>query len=128
MIVVALWYNTLDVKTFQDMGFVLAALLSCGIFGLFMLGFLTTWGDGRAIGVGVLVTMLYTSFMVARRFGWLPPWLPTEVLPATDDYYTGLIANVLLFVVGFVLGGLLPGKKRDLTNLTVWTQDKTPLT
>jgi solute:Na+ symporter, SSS family len=128
MIVVALWYTTLDVKTFQDMGFVLAALLSCGIFGLFMLGFLTTWGDGRAIGVGVLVTMLYTSFMVARRFGLLPQWLPSEILPATEEYYTGLIANMLLFVVAFVIGSLLPGKKRDLTNLTVWTQDKTPLT
>jgi len=127
MIGVALWYDTLDIKTFQDMGFILAALLGCGIFGLFMLGFLTTWGDGRAVALGVILTMAYATFMVARHFEWLPGWFPDYIIPYTDEYYTGLIANVLLFLVGFIAGGLLPGKKRDLTNLTVWTQDDTPL-
>ena len=123
MIVVAVWYNSLEIKTFQDMGFILAALLGGGIFGLFMLGFLTTWGDGRAVGVGVVATLLYTLWMVAKRFNYLPE----GIFPDTDEYYTGLIANLVLFFVGFFLGGLLPKKKRDMTNLTVWTQDDTPL-
>ncbi len=123
MIGVALWYNTLEIKTFQDMGFILAALMGGGIFGLFMLGFLTTWGDGRAVGFGIAATTLYTLWMIAKKFELLPP----GTFPDTDEYYTGFIANVVMFLVGFFVGGLLMRKKRDLTNLTVWTQDNTPL-
>lgn len=124
MIVVALWYNSIEIKTFQDMGFILAALMGGGIFGLFMLGFLTTWGDGRAVGIGIVATTLYTLWMVAKRFELLPP----GTFPDTDEYYTGFIANIVMFLVGYFVGGLWGGRKRDLTNLTVWTQDNTPLT
>lgn len=123
MISVALWYTTLEVRTFQDMGMILGALMGGGLFGLFMLGFWTTWGDGRAVGCGIAATTLYTLWMLAKRFEVVPP----DIFPNTDEYYTGLIANMVMFLVGFFLGGLLPGKKRDLTNLTVWTQDDTPL-
>lgn len=123
MILVALWYTTLEVRTFQDMGIILGALMGGGLFGLFMLGFWTTWGDGRAVGCGIVATALYTLWMLAKQFEWIPP----DTFPNTDEYYTGLIANIVMFLVGFFLGGLLPAKKRDLTNLTVWTQDGTPL-
>ena len=43
---------------------------------------------------------------------------------------TGALANATMFLVAFFVGGLitkLEGKERDMTNLTVWTQDGTPL-
>ncbi len=123
MIAVALWFNTIELRTYQDMGIIMAALMSGGLFGLFMLGFLTTWGDGRAAFFGIIATLAYTLWMLAKRFEVLPP----GTFPDTDPYYTGIIANMLFFVTGFFVGGLLPKKKRDLTNLTVWTQDGTPL-
>ena len=39
----------------------------------------------------------------------------------------GLCLLFGLFVVGFLGALALPQKPRDMTNLSVWTQDKTPL-
>ena len=50
-----------------------------------------------------------------------------EVGMPIDGYYVGIIGNVIMFVVGFGAGCLFPKKERDLTNLTVWTQDGSPL-
>ena len=126
MLLVAWWFNTIEKKTFQDTGIIIAALLGGGLLGLYMLGFFTTWGDGRAILFGIIFTTAYAVWMGAQKVGWIPYEWP----PNTDDYYTGFIANVIMFLAGFFIGGLitlLTGQKRDLTNLTVWTQDKTPL-
>ena len=123
MLGIAWWFDTIEKKTFQDIGIIIAALLGGGLLGLYMLGFLTTWGDGRAIFCGIIATSAYTIWMGLQKVGWLPAEWP----PNTDDYYTGFIANIIMFLVGFFLGGFLPKRERDLTNLTVWTQDKTPL-
>ncbi len=123
MLLFALWFHTLEKKTFQDTGIILAALVGGGLLGIYLLGFLTTWGDGRAILCGIILTTLYTMWMGGQEIGWIPREWP----PSTDSYYTGFIANFIMFGVGFAASCLLPGPKRDLRNLTVWTQDKTPL-
>jgi len=44
-----------------------------------------------------------------------------------DLYYTGIMGNLTMFVIGFLAGTLFPNKNKDMKNLTVWTQDKIPL-
>jgi len=44
-----------------------------------------------------------------------------------DLYYTRIFGNLIMFVVGFLAASLLPKRERDLTNLTVWDQDGSPL-
>jgi hypothetical protein len=41
-----------------------------------------------------------------------------------ETYYGGIVGNFIMFVVGYSLGSLIFRTKRDLTNLTVWTQSK----
>jgi solute:Na+ symporter, SSS family len=124
MILIAIWFNSIERKTFQDTGIILAALMGGGLLGIFMLGFFVPWGDGRAIFCGIVFTTVYTAWMGLQKLEWIARpeiwWL------RTDDYYTGFLANVIMFLAGFAVGGFFT-RKRDLTNLTVWTQDKTPL-
>jgi hypothetical protein len=40
-----------------------------------------------------------------------------------DLYYTGFIGNIVMFAAIFATASLISRRKRDLTNLTVWTED-----
>ena len=72
--------------------------------------------------MGIVCTLAFTAWTVLSKYEVLP-----EVLCFPFDlYYTTIFGNLIMFVVGFGVGALL-GHKRDLKNLTVWTQDKTPL-
>ena len=105
-----------------------AALIGGGIFGIYMLGFLVPLGDGRAILAGVIAA---TAYAIWRGGMLLEFWAtPHGAWYYTDDYYTGLLCNLIAFVVGFLAAGVIQlfvCKKRDWTNLTVWTQDGEPL-
>ncbi|MBN2317404.1 MAG: sodium:solute symporter [Sedimentisphaerales bacterium] len=112
-----------DTKTLQDTATILASLFAGGLLGMYMLGFLTKKGDARAVGFGIGATILFTCWTMLSSKQLLPKALEVPF----DLYYTIIIGNFVMFVVGFIAGTLLPKKKRDLTNLTVWTQDGTPL-
>ena len=112
-----------DSKTLQDTGTILASLVAGGVLGTYLLGFLTDKGDARAVWIGIILTILFTGWTVLSDKGLLPETLSVPF----DLYYTGLIGNILMFAIGFLAGTLLPARKRDLTNLTVWHQDGTPL-
>lgn len=49
-----------------------------------------------------------------------------HTLISIDAYYTGFLGHMLMFVVIFLVAALFQ-KKRDLPNLTIWTQDGTPI-
>lgn len=112
-----------ETKTLQDTGSILTSLLGGGLLGLYLLGFLTRRGDARAVGGGIVFTLAFTTWTLLSSRQWLPEalWFPFDL------YYTGLIGNLLMFAVGFLLGSLLPKQNRNLQNLTVWDQDGTPL-
>jgi SSS family solute:Na+ symporter len=81
---------------------------------------LTTRGDGRAVALGIGLTILFTIYRVLENFGIAPD-------TGIDDYYTAIFGHILMFVIGYALAALLPRRDRDLTNLTVWTQTGEPL-
>ncbi|HOZ48961.1 MAG TPA: Ser-Thr-rich GPI-anchored membrane family protein [Candidatus Hydrogenedentes bacterium] len=112
-----------ETKTLQDTATVLGALSAGGLLGLYMLGFMTKVGDGRAVGLGIVATLLFSAWMALSSLGWLPEHLESSI----DSYWAGILGHVITFLVGFGVGCLLPKRPRDLTNLTVWTQDGTPL-
>ena len=110
-------------KTIQDTGTILGSLVGGGLLGLYLIGFLTRIGDARAVGIGIVCTIAFTAWTIASGRGWIPEQFRVPF----DLYYAKLIGNVLMFVVGYLVGCLLPKRTRDLRNLTVWDQDKTPL-
>lgn len=98
--------------TLQDISIRLTSLLGGGLLGIYLLGFLTRRGDARAVWAGVVCTALFTL--------WTMGAFPARFSVPFDTYYTAAFGNLLMFVVGFVLGSLLPGRERDLRGLTVW--------
>jgi len=112
-----------DMKTLGDTGTKVSAILAGGLLGLYLLGFLTTRGDGRAVAMAIGCTVLWSAYMALADAKLLPEFL----VPNIDSYYTGIIGNIVMFVVGYAGALMLPQKPRDMTNLSIWTQDKTPL-
>jgi len=122
MIAGAIILNNAETNTLQDAGTILVSLVSGGLLGIYLLGFLTNKGDARAVWLGITCTILFTGWTILSNRHMLPGVLTFPF----DLYYTGIIGNLVMFAIGFLSGTLLPGKKRDLTNLTVWLQENTP--
>lgn len=97
MILGALWLNGADTHTLQDTSTILVSLFGGGMLGLYLLGFLTKGGDARAAWWGIGATLLFTSWTVLTNEGALPAMLSAPF----DLYYTGLIGNLVTFLVGY---------------------------
>ncbi len=108
-------------QTLQDTALTMAGIMAGGLFGLYLLGFMTTRGDGLAAAMAILFTIIWSAYMALVAAGHVPSWLTLPV----DVYYAGIFGNVVMFVVGYAFASFLPKPKRDLTNLTIWTLDKT---
>ncbi len=120
MIVGAIWLAEAETKTLQDTLTILGSLLGGGLFGMYMVGMLTTRANGRAIFVGIICTLLFTGWTILAKNGMLPEAMTVPF----DLYYTGIIGNLVMFVVGYVLGRLFFPSNRPLKNLTIWTHEK----
>lgn len=116
-----------ETLTLQDLWSEFQSIIAGGLLGLYMLGFFTTRGDGRAVGVGILFAVIFSAIMSASGLGWLPGGLSETVRGSVEGYYTGIIGNFVMFTLGYFMARMLPRRDQDLTNLTVWTQDKMPL-
>jgi SSS family solute:Na+ symporter len=139
MIVGAILLTSLQTTTLQDTATVLTALTSGGLLGIYMLGFFTKRGDDRALIPAIVITAVFTLWnvlsgmkvmegVVANLNSWTDMNLAVTALNAPiHSYYVGLLSHVLLFFLAYGLGLLLPRRHRELTNLTVYTQDATPL-
>ena len=114
-----------ETKTLQDTATILASLLGAGLLGMYLLGFLTTKGDARAVWIGIMSTLLFSCWTIMAKYA--PDFLPVALHVPFDLYYTGIIGNFLLFLIGFTVGTLLSDSKRDLHNLTIWRLHKESL-
>ncbi len=103
-------------KTLQDTGSKLVAILAGGLLGLYFLGFLTSRGDGRAVAVGIVCTLAFSLWLFLVELKIIDATVPFET------YYGGLVGNLIMFIVAYFFGSLFFKNKRDMTNLTVWTQ------
>jgi SSS family solute:Na+ symporter len=108
-----------ETKTLQDTGVILISLLMGGVTGLYMIGFLTKVGDERTAWVGIILTFTFSLWTILSGQGVLPEWVSAPF----DLYYTGFIGNIVMFTAIFATASLISRRKRDLTNLTVWTED-----
>ncbi len=104
-------------QTLQDAGLMLGSLLGAGMLGIYLLGFLTKVGDARSVWVGIAATLLFTLWTILTQKQILPTYLSVPF----DLYYTTIFGNLIMFFVGFLASFLLPSRKRNLDELTIWT-------
>jgi SSS family solute:Na+ symporter len=123
MLAGAMLFAYTENQTLNDSTTALAAIVSGGLLGLYLLGFLTTRGDARSVGVAIGCTVAWSLYKTLGRYGVIPPFGQSSV----DDYYTGIIGHIIMFVVGFLAASLIWTKKRDLTDLSVWTLTDKPV-
>ena len=115
-----------ETKTLQHFYVEFTSIIAGGLLGLYLLGLVTTRGDGRAVGLGIAFAVGFSTLISFAGLGWLPDGFTRALESRFDSYYTGLASNLVMFVVGFTLAILLPARPRDLRNLTLWTLDKQP--
>jgi SSS family solute:Na+ symporter len=127
MIVGAIWLSTTDSRTLQHTLTIATSLLTAGLFGLYMLGMLTTRSDGRAVLCAIVATLLFTTWTVLTALhqeqmlpAVMSPLAPLLNVPF-DIYYTGVVGNIIMFVVGYVFGRLWFPCRKPLKDLTIWT-------
>lgn len=123
MIIGALVLAYSEIGTINHTSVALSAIFSGGLLGLYLLGFLTTRGDGRAVGAAIVCTIIWTAYMTLAKSDVIPESLRLGI----DSYYTGIIGHLVMFCIGYFGASFLPQRPRDLTNLSVWTQESTPL-
>jgi SSS family solute:Na+ symporter len=110
------WYLVeAETRTLQDMATILASILGGGLLSMYLIGFLTDRGDARSVWAGIIATMLFTTWTILSRNGFLPD----AVSVPFDLYYTAIIGNVVMFIVVYILAHLFH-THRDLRGLTIW--------
>ena len=110
-------------NTLQDTATILASVVMGGVFGLYLFGFITKRGGIKAVWFGISITLLFSIWTVLMKKGFLPDWMSVPF----DLYYTGFMSHIVMFAFIFAGTMIFITKKMDLKNLTVWTQDKTPI-
>ena len=97
-------------------------ILSGGLLGLFLIGFLTKRVDGLSAFIATLITftsviswLFFKSSYAMARFPVIGNNLP-------DDFMINVVSNTGIFFVSYVLcSGLDRRSKKDLRDLTIWT-------
>lgn len=128
MIVGAIILVRMQSTTLQDTATVITALTAGGLAGLYMLGFLTTRADSRAVFTGIGCTLLFTAWMAFTSVGVFDALGLSALKSPIDTYYTGLLGHIIMFVVGYLLGRVGMVRRTPVAeNMTVWNQDDVPL-
>jgi len=115
MVVGALMLLEARTKTLEDAALRLIALTSGGLLGLYLLGFLTKRGDGRAAAIAIVATLVLSLYRATSPAPWFPDALRFPPLDAVHGYYTALLAHALMFGVGWVAGLFLPRRREAET-------------
>lgn len=112
-----------EVKTLNDLAIILGSVCAGGMLAVFLFGVFSRRGDVRAIWIALVTNAVVVTWMILGNRGVLPDRF---VLPV-NIYYSAMIGNLLTLIVAWLASFVFKPGNRDLTNLTVWDQDDTPL-
>lgn len=119
MILGAIYFTYAETKTLQDTATIMTSLLGGGLLAIYGIGFFLTKGDARHVWFGILGTMVFTGWTVLSNKNLLPE----QISAPFDLYYTGLIGNLVMFVLVYTLASCVTNKVRNLEGLTIWTPE-----
>lgn len=118
MIVGAIYLTYAETKTLQDTATILTSLLGGGLLAIYGTGFFLTRGDARHVWFGILGTMTFTGWTLLSS----KHLVPEQISVPFDLYYTGLIGNLVMFILIYLAASFVSAKARNLEGLTIWTQ------
>ena len=107
MIFGAIYLTNTETNTLQDTATILTSLLAGGLLSIYCIGFFTTRGDARHILFGISGTMFFTAWTILSARTMIPEALSFPF----DLYYTGLIGNIIMFLLAYGSSYLLLDKK-----------------
>jgi SSS family solute:Na+ symporter len=109
MILGAIYLTNTETTTLQDTATILTSLLAGGLLSIYCIGFFSDRGDARHILFGITGTMLFTAWTILSSRSLLPDSLSFPF----DLYYTGLIGNIIMFILAFGLSFVLLSNNPD---------------
>jgi SSS family solute:Na+ symporter len=97
-----------ETRTLQHVWTEFQSIVAGGLLGLFLLGFTTGRGDGRAVAGGIGCALAFSGWISAIELGWLPVSWKEAWRAHFDSYYTGIVGNLLTYAIGFIMATVLP--------------------
>lgn len=104
MIAGALYLIDTSTTTLQDTATIITALLAGGLLTIYLIGFFSKRCDTRHLVLGIIATMIFTLWTIASARG--------VVDYPFDLYYTGLLGNIVMFLVAWGSTYVFPNKDR----------------
>jgi SSS family solute:Na+ symporter len=109
----------------EDVQTKLLSILGGGLLGLFLLGLLTRRATGRSAAVATAVSVALVSGWVGLSTSAAAEWCPALHERVLDTFWVGVVANPLLFGLGWALGRGGRHNDASLEGLTVWSKPTT---
>ena len=99
--------------------YAISAIVAGGLAGLFLLAFLSERANRRGTYVGIVANLAFTAWVTLTIGGGKIIDLGRWNFPL-HEYMIGVIANIVLLVVGYVASLLLVGSPASHREMTVW--------
>lgn len=122
MIFGAMGIHYIPKESVNDMSLIISSLFGGGMLALYLMGFASTRVSNIGILSGLIVGLTFNTYMMLNSFHWLPTCLELPI----HSYWTTIIVNLLIFVVGYIVSIIFP-TKRNIEGLTFWTINKKSL-
>ena len=114
-------------ETLMDLQSLIMSILSGGLLGLFLLGFLTRRVDSRSALVATLTVLVGVCLWVFVGSEAGARWWPALNRFFPDRFWIIVFSNLFLLALGYGVSFLLRGRPgKDLSNLTIWTRQSVP--
>jgi SSS family solute:Na+ symporter len=123
MIIGALLIHSLDVITLTDFILAATAVITLGIPAVFIVGMFTRRVSLAAVWPGLILALALMVWVMSSNAGRIPDSVAVKI----PSYYVSITGNFIVLGVALLLSLFIKPRPRDLTNLTVWDQSKTPL-
>ena len=94
-------------RQIQDTATVLTSLLAGGLLSIYAIGFFSRKGNEKDVLFAILGTMVFTAWTILSSKALLPEFLSYPF----DLYYTGLIGNIVMFVLVYGISLTFPSNK-----------------
>ena len=115
----AIVFSKIEKESMNDLSLIVTSVFGGCLMGLFLLGFFTTRVDGTAATIAMGIAITFNAYLALGLAGKLPEVITLDI----HSYWTGALVNTVFIICAYILGRMRKHNK-DLTGLTVWTQNQ----